>query len=122
MHFRVKDVDWAAQLFESHVVGQSEKHSPQRLKPRLIFKHLRRFSEEAAGKRGLPGTATTGAEAHADSAYFTRPWKGRSSTATHTFAVFRQPLKPRPFKASEAAPLQSIFKLPPTRFTRYFPV
>src|ERR1035437_9055217 len=50
--------------------------------------------EEAAVLRA---TATTGAEAHGDSIFFTRPWKGRSSTVMHTLLVFPQPLEGVPF-------------------------
>src|ERR1035437_7998119 len=51
------------------------------------FQAARRLRKNAV----LRGTATTGAEAHADSTCFTRPWKGRSSTVMHTFVVFPQP-------------------------------
>ena len=62
---------------------------PQRPKPGREIRAIAARLEEAAVLRA---TATTGAEAHADSICFTRPWKGRSFTVMHTLLVFPQPL------------------------------
>jgi hypothetical protein len=58
------------------------------------FSHLPTHGLRLRKNAVLRGTATTGAEAHADSTCFTRLWKGRSSTVMHTFVVFPQPLTP----------------------------